>query len=206
MLNDDEKKDGKKTNDSPFIDPFYRYVRMKRMETEEEKVPINEHSLMDPYLRGLIIKQILELPPHDGEYSKTSDSKVLDTNFYSINAQENTARDNADNYPKVTTDNVARNISENLQLLSGWRKVNIRIKSTNEWEEFVFNEIQSKIVEELFNAPCHELHIKTLFEKIERSEREKCRMDRMFKNHPNWRSLIKKSTSPKKRGFWYLDI
>lgn len=51
--------------------------------------------------------------------------------------------------------------SEKIILLSGYRHIKALIKSTNTWEEFVFNETQAKIVEELHKALNYELHIKT---------------------------------------------
>ena len=89
-------------------------------------------------------------------------------------------------------------------LLSGWRRIKCFIKSINEWEEFIFNGVQSKVIEVLYDAPDYKLHICTVFKKIERDAQEQYRMDKIFKHHSNWRLLLKPDLE--KRGFWFLDI
>lgn len=76
------------------------------------------------------------------------------------------------------------------------------IKDLNSQEEFYFNEKQAKIVEELYNSPNYELHVKTLLHEKLSLVLEDYRQDKQFKNHPNWRKLIMRT----KKGYWRLNI
>ncbi len=98
-------------------------------------------------------------------------------------------------------------VKDKIKLLSGYLRIEALIKTTNTWEEFVFNETQSEIVKALHEAQDYTLHKKTILENLTElnlSTAEILRMDKQFRNHNNWRLLIK--SNKRKRGFWNLDI
>ena len=153
----------------------------------------NNLPVMPPWKLGDIKKKLI-------------DGKKIVTNIYQLSNSESTTQPVSSNDSSNSTISSTTDL-RNVSLLSGWRKIKCLIKSSETWEIFIFNDIQAKIVEVLYYSQDHEMHKASIFEKIERKEQEKYRMDKVFKNHNNWRNLIKPNKSnTRKRGFWYLDI